>query len=231
MIKEDDIVMCTVKKIEGTTVFLDVGGDGEGSMVMSEVAAGRIRNLREYVTPNKKIVCKVLKILNGHPQLSLRRVTGKERETIIERYKKEKTLISMLKVVSKDYQKILDKLKEKYDVSQFLDEAKENPDIVSDFLKDEEAKRFVSLLAERKEKEKTAKKMVIIKSNSESGINDIKSALETKEADIRYLGSSKFMISVSEKDFKEANLKLNSILKKIEDDAKKKKVFFEIKEK
>ena len=90
-IKEDDVVLCTVKKIQKTTVFVDVEGDGEGSIVMSEIAAGRIRNLREYVTPNKKIVCKVLRFINGHPQLSLRRVTAGERDTVLNRHKKEKT--------------------------------------------------------------------------------------------------------------------------------------------
>jgi len=231
MIKEDEIVMCTVKKIEGTTIFLEIEGNGEGSMSMSEVAAGRIRNLREYVSPNKKIVCKVLRIIDRHPQLSLRRVTGKERESVLDKNKKEKTLISMLKVLSKDYQNILDKIKEKYEPGQFLEEARENPKIISNFFKDEEAKKFTSILSERKEKEKIAKKTIIVKSHSDSGINDIKSILETKEADIRYLGSSKFMISIKAKDFKEGNLKLSSLLQKMEENAKKKKIFFEIKEK
>ena len=61
-LKEDEIVMCTVKSIEGTTVFLEIESNGTGSMAMSEVAAGRIRNLREYVFPKKKVVCKILKI-------------------------------------------------------------------------------------------------------------------------------------------------------------------------
>ena len=85
-LREDDVVMCTVKEIEGTTVFLEIEGNGTGTMVMSEVAAGRIRNLREYVFPKKKVVCKVFKIANGgHIELSLRRVTGKEREEAQER--------------------------------------------------------------------------------------------------------------------------------------------------
>ncbi len=72
---EGSLVLCTVKKIEKTNIFLDIDGYGEGSMVLSEVAAGRIRNLREYVFPNKKIVCKILNIDKGHIELSLRRVT------------------------------------------------------------------------------------------------------------------------------------------------------------
>jgi len=231
MIKEDDIVLCTVKKIEGATVFLDIENDGEGSMVMSEVAAGRIRNLREYVFPNKKIVCKILKILPGNIQLSLRRVTGKERESVLERNKKEKTIKSMLKTALKNPEKTIEKIKTKYELWQFIDEVKANPKILGEFMSQEEAQIFQKIIAEKKEKEKTAKRIIIIKSNSESGLYDIKSVLETKEADIRYLGSSKFMVSVTGKDFKDLNINLNKTIAEIEDKAKKKKLFLEIKEK
>ena len=60
-IKTDDLILCTVKKIEGTTVFVDLGDSIHGTIVFSEIAAGRIRNIREYAIPGKKIVCKVLK--------------------------------------------------------------------------------------------------------------------------------------------------------------------------
>ena len=54
--EEGDVVLCTVTKIEGTSVFVNIEGDGEGSIIVSEIAPGRIRNLRDYVLPNKKIV-------------------------------------------------------------------------------------------------------------------------------------------------------------------------------
>ncbi len=90
--KEDEIVLCTVKRIEGTSVFLTIEGGGEGSMTFSEVSPGRIRNIREFIVPNKKIVCKVLRIKGTQIELSLRRVTAKEREEVLEWYTKEKTL-------------------------------------------------------------------------------------------------------------------------------------------
>ena len=62
-----DIVLCTVDRIVGTIVFVKIDGDGEGSIILSEIAPGRIRNLREYVVPKKKIVCKVLRILLHSP--------------------------------------------------------------------------------------------------------------------------------------------------------------------
>jgi translation initiation factor 2 alpha subunit (eIF-2alpha) len=231
-IKEDDLVMCTVKRIEGTTIFLDVEGDGEGSMVLSEIAAGRIRNLREYVAPNKKIVCKVLKIINGHPQLSFRRVTATEKEEIRERYTKERTLTSIFKAVLENYEEILLKIKSKEDLWKLYDEAKENPSILEVYLSKENAKKISGLLSEKKEKEKESKKIFVLKSFSEKGLEDIKEILDLKqEADIHYLGSSQFSISSKGKEFKEINSKIDDALATIEKKAKDKKAIFETKEK
>jgi translation initiation factor 2 alpha subunit (eIF-2alpha) len=231
MIKEDDIVMCTVKRIEGASVFLEIEGNGEGSMTMSEVAAGRIRNLRDYVVVNKKIVCKVLKIINGHPQLSLRRVTGKEREELQERYKKEKSLTVLLKNIVKEYDSVIAKIKESHELWKFYDEIKENPELLSKFVKKPESETIIKLILEKKEKEKISKKEFILKSSSSNGLEDIKNVLDVPGVDIRYLGSSNFSISVIAKDFKEANQRVIESIEKIEKMAKERKMFFEFKEK
>src|SRR3990172_12941446 len=94
-----DIVLCTVDRIVGTTVFVRIEGNGEGSIVFSEVAPGRIRNIRDYVFPKKMIVCKVLRISGNHIDLSLRRVTLSEQKEIKERYRQERSFLSILKTV------------------------------------------------------------------------------------------------------------------------------------
>src|SRR3990167_7032625 len=189
--KEDEIVMCMVKRIEGTIIFVNIDGDGEGTIAMSEIAAGRIRNLREYVFPNKRIVCKVLSVdKDGHQHLSLRRVTGKEREEMQERYKKEKTLASILKTVSKSPQESIKLKREKY-----------------------------------------VKKICILKTNSDSGLLDIKEILNVPDVNISYLGSSKFSLAAKGSDFKNAEHKVEAALALIEKKAKEKKAHFEVKEK
>jgi len=228
-VKQDDVVMCTVKSIDGTTVFLEIDGNGQGSMVMSEVAAGRIRNLREYVSVNKKIVCKVLKISNGNIQLSLRRVTGKEREEIQDHYKKEKTFLSMLKTIVKEPEQLVAKIKEKYEVWEFFDKIKESPELLEAFLKKADADSLTKILSERKDKERQQKKIIIIRTSNESGMKDIREVLNHPEIDIRYLGSSQFSLTATAKDFKEASAKLEEAVKEIEKKAKEKKVHFELK--
>lgn len=230
-IRENDVVLCTVKNIEKTIVFVQIEGNGEGSIVLSEIAAGRIRNLREYVTPNRKIVCKVLKVENNNIYLSLRRVTAGEREEIKEQYKKERTLTSLLRTITKNYRKIIEKIKEEYEISEFIDDAREDLKVIQKFLPKAESERLSKLLEEKKEKDKIVKKIIILKSTSPTGIKDIKEILDVKEVKITYLGSSKFSISTSGKEFKEANIKLDKAIEEMEKRAKEKSAQLKFKEK
>ncbi len=229
-IKEQDLVMCKVKNIEGTTIFLKIEENGDGSMVMSEVAAGRIRNIREYIAPNKLIVCKVIKNTPGNVQLSLRRVTAKERKQVQDQYKKERTFQSMLKTNIENSEEIIKKIKERFLIANFIEEVKLNPKLLEEYFSKEQSKRVLILLAEKEEKEKIVTKIFILRSSTFS-IKDIKDILSITDLDIRYLGSSKFSISAKAKDFKEAEHKLSSTLAEIESRAKNKKAIFEIKEK
>jgi len=59
--EDEELVLCTVTGINPHSVFctLDEYGGRTGMIHISEVAPGRIRNIREYVTKGKKVVCKV----------------------------------------------------------------------------------------------------------------------------------------------------------------------------
>ncbi len=230
-IKEEDVVLCTVKRIDGATVTVDIEGDGEGNIVMSEVSAGRIRNIRDFVSMNKKIVCKVLKISGNNVHLSLRRVTAKERESVLNEYKKETTFVGMLKKIIKTPEKAIEKIKLKHKLSDFVDLVKEDVKLLEKFFNKAEAELLKKILSEKKEKAKTIKKTFILKSFSPSGLSEIKEILNIKETKISYLGSSKFSLSVSAKEFKEAQHKIDEILEQIEKSAKQKHADFQLKEK
>ncbi len=231
-LREGDIVLCTVKKIEGATVFLHIEGGGEGTLLAPEIAAGRIRNMREYVAPNKKIVCKILRVIDKyHVYLSLRRVTAKEREEVEEKYKKEKAFLSILKTAVKEPENILKKIKENYDMADFLEEARENPKIIEKFLSESEAEAVSKLFSEKKEKEKEIRKAISLKTSSEKGIDDIKDILNVDNVQIKYLGSSQFMLSAKAKNFKQAERIISDAIEQIKAKAKSKKAEFEVVEK
>ena len=128
-LEEGDLVLCTVERIERTVVFVKIEGGREGSIIMSEIAPGRIRNVRNYVVLKKKIVCKVLRISQSrNVELSLRRVTPKEKKEITEQYKQEKSYINMIKsVLGEKADKAIKELSKDERIFEFFEEVKENP--------------------------------------------------------------------------------------------------------
>lgn len=225
----DDVIFCTVKKIEGTTVFLEAEGNQPGSMMMSEVAAGRIRNIRDYVSRGRKIVCKILRIAPDHLELSLRRVTAKEKDEVLERYKKERALVNMLKTVGEKPEPIIEKIKESYEIVEFIEEVREDIKVLEKFVSAENAKKLFEIISEKEGREKVVERVFVLKSFSERGVEDLKEVLDLKEVNVHYLGSSMFSVSASGKDFKGAEGKMEGILEEIEKRAKKMKVEFRVK--
>ena len=88
----NEIVKCSVTKIYGNTTFVQVDEyEKEGVLTISEIAPGRIRNLRDHVTENKTIVCKVLRVDEKGKRIdvSLRRVPVPVMREKLEQIKKE----------------------------------------------------------------------------------------------------------------------------------------------
>lgn len=231
-----DIVLCTVERIERAIVFVKIhtnGNDLEGSITFSEVSPGRIRNIRDFVVPKKKIVCKVLRIKPTNIDLSLRRVTPKERKEIINRYKQERSYASMIKsVVGEKSKEIIEKISKEDNVFDFFQEAKSNPKKLEEFFSKKDATKISEILSSQKSKKAEIKKEINIKSISSNGLELIKKIFkEINGAEIKYVSAGKYSIKTDAEDIKKASQKLKEILDKIEKSAKKHGMEFSIKEK
>ena len=218
-LEEGDVVLCKVDKIVGTTVFVKIEDNGTGTIVTSEIAPGRIRNLRDYVVPNKKIVCRVLRIdKSGHADLSLRRVTAKEKKEVSDYYQKEKNLAAALKTVLKEKAtEIIKKIKEKSSIFEFLEQVKTTPEILKKIIPEQEAEQLLKILKEKKEREVTVKKKFSLSSEAGDGIIKIKKILPEEAT---YIAAGKFSVSIKDKNYKDANHKVEQILQEIETKAK-----------
>ena len=104
--EEGDILLCTVKKVLYHTVFvsLDEYENKEGIIHISEISPGRIRNIRDYVTLGRYIVCKVLRVdpEKGHIDLSLRRVTEQQKRQKIQEIKQEQRAEKIIEFIAKE---------------------------------------------------------------------------------------------------------------------------------
>jgi translation initiation factor 2 alpha subunit (eIF-2alpha) len=228
-----DVVLCTVDRIVGTVVFVKIDDNGEGSIIMSEIAPGRIRNLREYVVPKKKIICKILRISGDRIDLSLRRVTLKEQKEIKEQYKKEKNYKSILKnILGEKADKIIKEILKQEKIYEFLQEAKENPKELEKLVGKEDTNKILKIVDSQKQKKAIIKKEMLLTTTESNGLILIKNLLgNINEAEIKYVSAGKYSIKIESDDLKKADNKLKEILKDIEKKAKSQKIEFSIKEK
>jgi len=98
-----DLVLASVQRITdyGAYATLDEYGK-EGLLHISEVSSGWVRNIRDFVREGQKIVLKVLRVdtEKGHVDLSLRRVSRRERREKVLSWKMERKADSLLRSVS-----------------------------------------------------------------------------------------------------------------------------------
>ena len=226
--QEGEIILCTVIDVVKTNVFVETADGVKGSIVFSEIAPGRIRNIRDYVVPKKIIACKILSIRDNHLFLSLRRVKGNEKKDLMEQNKKEKTYESIVKkITGAKFDEIIDRIKKIYSLTEFFDQAKENSKILEKYFSDEEIQHIEKILKEKKVKEKEVKKEFKLSCKQPNGIKIIKSILSQFE-DVYYLGGSKFMVKRKSENLKKSTSEINNMIEVIEKQAKKEKCFFEV---
>ncbi len=121
-----DLVVATVTRVVdyGAYVKLDEYNGVEGLIHISEVASTYVKNIRVHVREGLKLVLKVLRVSSQRAQvdLSLRRVTGREKSEKMLEWKKVKKADSIvkgaaekLKATDEDTAKIRDLIYEKFD--------------------------------------------------------------------------------------------------------------------
>lgn len=218
-----EIVLCTVDRIVGTVVFVKIDGLGEGSIIMSEIAPGRIRNLRDYVVPKKRIVCKVLRVSGDRIDLSLRRVTQKEQKEVLEKHNQEKSFKAIFKsVLGKErFLQLEKKIEEKETFFEFVENIKEDSKELEKEIGKENSKKILEILKEQKQKEIVVKKEILFNTSKPNGLELIKKIFEkVKSGEKKYISAGKYLIQVKDKDVKSASNKLKQIIEEIEKVAK-----------
>ncbi len=246
--EEGDIVLCTVKKILYHSIFaeLDEYEHQDGMIHISEIAPGRIRNIRDYVREGKKLVVQVLRVdtVKRQVDLSLRRVPMNLRNKKNEEYRQESKSEKLLELVGKElgtdlagaYKKFGYKLLEQYGLLQnaFNDISVHGMEAVAELkLPDKEAKTLVTIIQDKiRPPEVSVSCELVLQSVQENGVEDIKHALVVGEEfanknDVKmtltYVSAPKYRVEVFSNDYIDAEDKLESVTKLILAEMKKAK--------
>ena len=98
-----DLVIATVQDVTDFGAYAKLDEyDKRGLLHISEISSSWIRNIRDFVREGQKIVLKVLRVdvEKGHIDLSLRRVTKRERIEKIMFWKRERKAETLLRSVA-----------------------------------------------------------------------------------------------------------------------------------
>jgi len=236
--ENDGIVICTVKKILPHSVFVDLDEYGKEGMVhISEVSPGRIRNLRDFVSEGRKIICKVLNVNKekGYIDLSLRRVNLIQRRKKLDSYKQEIKAEKLIENAGKQlkfnleqmYNEVGYKILEKYPTLTdcFKEIINNNLKLSKLGIKEDIASKIESMVEERMKPQIVFVKGIFKLSTKESnGIDVIKKVLNnlaSKGANVTYLGAPKYKVVVEDIDYKKAESKLKEAINSSLEMAKK----------
>ena len=222
-----DLIMATVDSVTdyGAYVKLDEY-DKKGLLHVSEISSSWIRNIRDFVREGQKVVLKVLRVdpEKGHIDLSLRRVTKRERIEKVMAWKKERKAEALLKAVAEKtglpveeiYEKAGKLLEDQYGLYEGFEKAvREGPETLTKLgVPEEIAKAFFEVAQDR-----IRVLMVKVKGTAElrvgkpNGVNIIKEAFSNAKKDeklvntkVRFyvIAAPKYSIEVLAEDYKHA---------------------------
>ena len=230
--EEGEIVLCRVTKIFPNSVFAQMLEYKDSGMIhISEIAPGRIRNLREYVKVGKQIVCVVLRVKRdrGHIDLSLRRVgTGAKLRKLDEMKQELKAeqivakLAKKLGVKTEDlYKKITSKVFEDYHYlhQAFRDVVAGNTTFTDIGIDATLAEELNGAVAEKfKEPVATFRGEIELHTYASNGVEKVQAALQKVEAlredmQVVYLGAGKYKFTFTDKEIKAAEKDISAIEK------------------
>ncbi|MEM3730823.1 MAG: translation initiation factor IF-2 subunit alpha [Candidatus Bathyarchaeia archaeon] len=233
-----DLVIATVESVTdyGAYVRLDEYGK-KGLLHVSEVSSSWIRNIRDFVREGQKVVLKVLRVdaEKGHIDLSLRRVTKREKIEKIMSWKRERKTENLLRSAAEKIGLSLEEIYEKagalmekeYGLYEgFEKAAREGPSILTKIGVPAEIANVISEIA----KERMPVPMVKVKGIVElrcmkpNGVKVIKEAFlnakkseKTRDAKIRFytVAAPKYCIEVMAENYKNAETVLQRVAENI----------------
>jgi translation initiation factor 2 subunit 1 len=233
-----DLVIATIETVTDYGAYAKLDEyNKRGLLHVSEISSSWIRNIRDFVREGQKMVLKVLRVdtEKGHIDLSLRRVTKREKIEKILSWKKDRKAEALLREVAEKvglsdeevYEKAGVLVEEKYGLYEGFEKVvKEGTEVLTKIgVPESLAKAFAEVAEER-----IHVKMVKVKGTLEircmkpNGVKiikdsflDAKKAEKTKDADVRFyvVAAPKYSVEVLAENYKRAEEVLQKVAQSV----------------
>jgi len=233
-----DLVIASIESVMDYGAYANLDEyQKRGFLHISEISSARVRNVRDYVREKQKLVLKVVHVNleKGHIDLSLRRVTKRERIEKVKAWKKERKGEVLLRAVAEKvglpvdevYQKAGTILEERFGLYEGFEEVlKEGTEVLTKLgIPEDIAKAFAQVAEERIHIKMVKVRGVLevrcMKQNGVGCIRDAfvgaKKALKAKDAKIEFyvISAPKYSVEVSADNWKRAEDLLDEVSQKV----------------
>jgi translation initiation factor 2 subunit 1 len=222
-----ELVIATVESVMDYGAYANLDEyHRRGFLHISEISSARIRNVRDFVRENQKMVLKVLRVdvEKGHIDLSLRRVTKRERIEKIKSWKKDRKGEALLHAVAEKvglsvdevYQKAGLPLEEKYGLYEGFEKVvKDGIEVLTKLNIPEDLANAIVQVAEERIKIKLVKVRGVleVRCSKANGVKCIQEAFigakksqKAKDAKIEFsiIAAPRYSVEVSADNWKRA---------------------------
>ena len=229
-----DLVMATIETVTDYGAYAKLDEyNKRGLLHKSEISSSWIRNIRDFVREGQKAVLKVIRvdIEKGHIDLSMRRVTKRERIEKVLSWKKDRKAEALLKGVAEKvhlsvqgvYEKAGAALDEKFGLYDGFEKlAKEGAEVLTKIgVAEDLAKAFAEVAVERIHVKMVKVKGILeIRCLKPNGVRLIKEAFlsakkteEVKDAEVRFyvIAAPKYSIEALAENYKRAEEVLQKV--------------------
>jgi translation initiation factor 2 subunit 1 len=233
-----ELVIATIEKVMDYGAYAKLDEyNKQGLLHISEISNARIRRIRDYVRKNQKMVLKVIRvdIEKGHVNLSLRRVTKRERIEKNKNWKKTRKGEAILNEVAEKagsppqdvYLKAGVILEEKYGLYEGLEEVvKEGVEVLTALNVPEDLAKVIAQVAEERIRIKmvTIRGVLEVRCMKPNGVKciqkaffDAKKLYEAKDDKIEFytIAVPRYRVKVSADNWKRAEELFGNVCEKV----------------
>lgn len=233
-----ELVIATVQTVTDFGAYANLDEyDKKGLLHVSEISSSWIRNIRDFIREGQKVVLKVLRVdmEKGHIDLSLRRVTKRERIEKMMSWKKERKAEALLRDVAEKIKLPLDEVykragelvEKEYGLYEgFERAAKEGTEVLTKIgVAEELASAFAEVARERMRVPMVKVKGIVeLRCPKPNGVKIIKEAFlnakkteKSKEGKFRFyvVAAPKYAVEVMAENYKSAEDLLQKVAQSI----------------
>ena len=229
-----DLVIATVETVTDYGAYVNLDEfEKKGLLHVSEISSSWIRNIRDFVREGQKVVLKVLRVDSekSHIDLSLRRVTKREKIEKIMSWKKERKAEALIRSVAEKtgvsvteiYDKAGEQMENEYGLYESFEKAvREGPEVLTKIgVPEQIAAAIVEVGQERIQVPMVkVKGMVELRCMKPNGVKIIKEAFvnakkaeKLSDAKVRFyvVATPKYGVEVMAEDYKRAEDTLQKV--------------------